>query len=81
MAHNNLGLIYANKNQTAEAEEEYKKELEINPNYDNAYYNLGLLYWGQKREKEAIDKWKKILEINPNFQFPQQIIQILQASE
>ena len=37
MAHNNLGLIYSNKNKLKEAEEEYKKELEINPYYDNDY--------------------------------------------
>lgn len=78
MAHNNLGLIYVNQNKFKEAEEEYKKELEINPNYDNAYFNLGLLYWNQNKNTEAINAWKKTFEINPNFNFPKEVIQILQ---
>ncbi|MEK7088833.1 MAG: tetratricopeptide repeat protein, partial [Patescibacteria group bacterium] len=78
-AHNNLGLIYANKNKLKEAEEEYKKELEINPYYDNAYYNLGLLYWNEKRYDEAVNSWKKTLELNPNFQFPPEIFKLISS--
>ena len=45
----------------------YKKELEINPYYDNAHFNLGLLYFRQERYNEAENSWKKTLEINPDF--------------
>lgn len=78
MAHNNLGLVYVNQNKPAEAENEYKKEIEINPNYDNVYYNLGLLYWQENKQAEAIAAWKNAWKINPNFQFPKEIVQILQ---
>jgi tetratricopeptide (TPR) repeat protein len=66
MAHNNLGLVYANQGKLVEAEEEYKKEIEVNPGYDNAYFNLGLLYFEEKRFDEAISSLQKTLEINPN---------------
>lgn len=80
MARNNLGLVYVNQNKLAEAENEYKKEIEINPNYDNAYYNLGLLHWQQKRYNEAVSNWKKTLEINPSYNVAPEILRLLQTS-
>ena len=62
-------------------DDEYKKEIEINPYYDNAYYNLGLLYWQEKRYDEAISNWKKTLEINPNYPVAPEILQILEQQK
>ena len=42
--------------------------MDVNPNYDNAYFNLGLLYWQEKKYPEAETAWKKTLEINPDYQ-------------
>jgi tetratricopeptide (TPR) repeat protein len=39
----NLGVISANGNKLEEAEKYYKKAIEINPNYFNAYLNLSEL--------------------------------------
>ncbi|MDD5570380.1 MAG: tetratricopeptide repeat protein [Bacteroidales bacterium] len=50
-----------------EAEKYYKKEIQINPTYDNVYFNLGLLYFKENKTNEAIQFWKKTIEINPKF--------------
>jgi len=58
-----LHLLYAvylhrlNKNQ--EAEEYYKKAIDISPNYSEAHYNLGLLYMAAKRYSEALTHAQK----------------------
>lgn len=43
-----------NQNDFATAEENYKKALELNPNYEKANYNLGNSIYQQKRFKEAV---------------------------
>ena len=43
--------------------------------------NLGLLYWQQKKYDEAVNSWKKTLKINPDFQFPPEILQLLQTQQ
>ena len=49
------------------AEEEFKKEIEINLLYEAAYYNLGRLYAVNGRFKEAEFYWLKSLEIKPDY--------------
>lgn len=66
MVHNNLGIIYMNKNMYAVAESEFKKELDNNPSFDKALCNLGMLYRKQGKLKEAEDFWKKTISINPD---------------
>jgi protein O-mannosyl-transferase len=67
MAHNNLGLLLANKGRTDEALAHYRKALEINPNYAEAHNNLGLLLADRGRTDEALAHYQKALEINPNY--------------
>jgi tetratricopeptide (TPR) repeat protein len=66
MAHNNLGIIYMNKNMDKLAEAEFRKELDNNPTYDKALFNLGMIYSKQGRGKEAEELWKKVIIGNPS---------------
>ncbi|MDD4498170.1 MAG: tetratricopeptide repeat protein, partial [Methanosarcinaceae archaeon] len=53
-----LGLI-------TEAEEQYKKALEIDPKHLNTHSNYGNLLKQMGRQKEAEEQYKKALEIDP----------------
>ncbi len=81
MVHNNLGLVYVNQNRYAEAEAEYKREIEVNPGYDNVHFSLGALYWRQKKFTEALISWRKVAEMNPAFNFPAEVIQLLNSDD
>lgn len=50
-----------------EAEEEYKKTINLNPHHQLAYYNLGYLYFNDLKDPwKGIEMLKKSLEIDPN---------------
>lgn len=49
-----------------EAEKNYKKAIEINPNLFEGYYNLGILTYEQNNIDEAITYFWKSLEVKPN---------------
>ena len=67
MAHNNLGLLLANKGRTDEAMAHYQKALELNSDYAEAHNNLGLLLMNKGRKDEAMVHFLKALEIKPNY--------------
>ena len=60
-------MIYAAKGDLKKAEEEYKTELGINPNYDDALYNYGLLLYKENRTEEAENMWIETLKVNPDY--------------
>jgi tetratricopeptide (TPR) repeat protein len=51
----NYGVILLQSEKYESAEEQFKKALEIDPDYDNAIYNLAVTYvsWGTQMSKEA----------------------------
>jgi len=49
-----------------EAISEYKKALQINPEYKNIYILLGIAYYDEKRIEEATVEFMKALRIDPN---------------
>src|SRR4030042_2785059 len=67
MIHNNLGLIYAERGDLVKAEDEYRKEIEINPRYDNAFFNYGILLYREGKISEAEQMWLETLEVNPDY--------------
>jgi len=66
LAYNNLGFYLSNRGEVAEAMENYRKALEINPGYEDAHNNLGYAYANQKKYPEAIAEYERALQIRPN---------------
>lgn len=49
------------------AEENYRKAIDLNPNYVDAFINLGILLDTDKnRRQEAEENYRKAIELNPN---------------
>jgi tetratricopeptide (TPR) repeat protein len=66
MAYNNLGLRLVRAGRFDEGIADYKKALEINPRFAEAYYNLGnALTRTGKPVEEAASAYKQALEIEP----------------
>jgi protein O-mannosyl-transferase len=66
LAYNNLGWYLSNHGDTLGAMENYRKALEIKPDYDDAHNNLGFAYANLKKYPEAIAEYEKALKIRPN---------------
>ena len=66
LAYNNLGFYLSGQGRTAEAMENYRLSLKINPAYEDALNNLGYALAGQKKYAEAIPLYEAALRIRPN---------------
>jgi tetratricopeptide (TPR) repeat protein len=66
LAYNNLGYYLSNRGKTQEAMENYRKALEINPQYEDAYNNMGYALAALKRYPEAIAHYRAALKFKPN---------------
>jgi tetratricopeptide (TPR) repeat protein len=64
--HNNLGDYYARHGNLEKAVEEFKKAIEIKPNYGDAYHNLANTYRQMEKDDLAIANYQKALSSNPN---------------
>jgi len=64
-AHTNLGYIYVQKNDTAAAEAEFRKVVELRPASSAGYVSLATLLGTSKREEEAM---KVLSEAAPRFE-------------
>lgn len=63
--HNNLGDVYARQGDMNRAVEEFKKAIEINPNYADAWHNLANTYQSMGQLDLALENYQKAVEINP----------------
>ncbi|MDD5352112.1 MAG: tetratricopeptide repeat protein [Candidatus Omnitrophica bacterium] len=63
--HNNLGDVYSRHGELEKAVGEFKKAIEIKPDYADAYHNLAHTYYQMSRYPEAIENLKKAVYLNP----------------
>lgn len=63
--HNNLGDYYGRQGDPEQAAREFKRAIELKPNYADAYHNLGNAYKDMGKTKEAIESYEKAISINP----------------
>jgi len=64
--HNNLGDMYARHGDLEKAVEEFKKAIELKPNYADAYHNLANVYHQMGKDDLAKENYQKALEFNPS---------------
>lgn len=64
--HNNLGDLYARHGDLEKAVEEFKKAIELKPNYGDAYHNLANIYGQMGKNDLAIENYQKAISTNPN---------------
>ncbi|MEO7190587.1 MAG: tetratricopeptide repeat protein [Vicinamibacterales bacterium] len=57
-----LGDSYDQKKDTAKAEENYKKAIELDPTSAQAYNGLGIIYWNQSKMVEARTHFEKAVQ-------------------
>lgn len=65
MYYSNLGTIYATKNMAEEAEAQFKRALELNPNDVLALFNRGRLHGEKRQYMEARKFYERLVEITP----------------
>ena len=66
-ANNTLGDALLQKGQLGEAIAQFRKALDIYPNYDAGHYNLGVALFREGQFDESIAQFQKALQINPNY--------------
>ena len=64
--HNNLGVILFKQQELVDAEKNYKKAIELKPDYAEAYFNHGIVMQLGKLE-EAEKSFKKAIELKPDY--------------
>jgi len=65
--HNNQAIKAYNTQQYKDAETAFKKAIELDPNYGEAYANLGALYAKFKEYDRAIELYQKCIQIKPSY--------------
>ncbi len=65
ISYNNRGFSYLEQKRYDLAEVDFKKAIDIIPNYAYAYSNLGMVYYAQKDYRRAIDNLNAALQIDP----------------
>jgi tetratricopeptide (TPR) repeat protein len=63
------GYVYFLQEKYEMAEQNYKKAIELNPDFENAHYWLGKVYKQTGDYGQAIEQWKEVLRINPGNQY------------
>ncbi len=72
----NLANLLYHRGEVKEAEETYRKAIEIYPDSVEAWRNLAIIYQQQNRFTEASLAWKRVSEIHPHDQEAQRLFEI-----
>lgn len=67
IAHHSLGIVYEQRGEINNAMLEYKRAIELDPNYYLSYNNLGKLYFDAKEMKKAMEFYDFALKLNSAF--------------
>ena len=60
---NNYGLMFVKQGNLAQAEENFKEVLAMDPDYVPAQLNLGLIYEKRKTRLESLEYWVKLFNL------------------
>jgi Flp pilus assembly protein TadD len=75
----NLGILFMNKNNPAQAQTFFGKAIELDPTQADAYYYRGLTLLTAKKTAEARADFKKYLELKPQGDEAKEVREILQT--
>ena len=64
--HNNLGDLYGRRGDLERAAQEFKRAIELKPNYADAYHNLANTYHQMGKDDLAIENYQKALSFGPH---------------
>ncbi|MFH0839252.1 MAG: tetratricopeptide repeat protein [Candidatus Omnitrophota bacterium] len=64
--HNEIGILYLEKQWYDEAISEFQKAIALNPKFDQPYDNMGVAYDMKEDFENAVAAHKKAIELNPN---------------
>lgn len=65
--HNNYGLALVSKNNLSKSEQAYRKAIELQPAYFEAWFNLGVVLYAQGDIPASEEAYKQSLKIKPDF--------------
>jgi len=65
IAHNNLGMVYIDKEELPHAVAALKRAVQVDPTYAEAYNNLGYVHRKMKENALAAAYYEKFLELDP----------------
>jgi tetratricopeptide (TPR) repeat protein len=60
-----LGVVFLNENNFAEAEKLFREALQYNPRFAWGHYYMGQLFYKQNRDRQAIDEYKAAVVDDP----------------
>ena len=67
VAHNNLGVVLAERGRIDKAIDQYQSALNVNPDYAEAHTNLGNALKSEGKLDEAIASYRRAVELEPRF--------------
>jgi tetratricopeptide (TPR) repeat protein len=63
----NLGVLSRKNGRVAEAETNYKKTLELRPDYSPGRDALAGIYFQTNRQMQAVEEWTRLIQMNPDY--------------
>jgi tetratricopeptide (TPR) repeat protein len=66
-AHFNLGKIYTQNKEYAQAIDAYQNAVALNPNFSDAFFNLGFIYATTGKYKEAEKFFTQVVQLKPSY--------------